>query len=241
MFGRRWLVLSGTVLAAVLIGILSIVTFRPATPASVSQGRHAASVTVSKRPVESVDGPMLGLTLAPGFPGIFESPTAPGISLATAREQAAKGLLVPQNKALGKPKKIVTTVFGNVEPNWPPPGPPPRELVGVAILYESGVCFFADPSGDKNKTFESILPDMDVTLESYDGKNKRQVYSVVDDGKRKYMVEKGGYQKVYDMGTRRNEVPPSVTFLVDGIEYRLIAASGDLNEKDLLKIAKEMR
>jgi hypothetical protein len=60
---------------------------------------------------------------------------------------------------------------------------------------------------------------------------------VADDGKRKYMVVKGGVQ---GFDEQAHKVPPIVVFIVDGTEYRLQAASGDLNEKDLLKIAQEM-
>lgn len=209
MTRKNWLLGAFALVALGLLAAVVLIALKPATPAPVSQGKRSA---------ESVLG-QVG--------DILDNKTQPGIPLATARARAADGILIPSSKMLGKATKVSLTE-----------AEAPRELVGIAILYDSGVKFFATPSGDKNKTFDSsILPKFkNIPMGSFtDG--RKQAYDVVEVGGRKYMVFKGGTQK---FGELTHEVKPTVIFLVDGIEYRLIAASGDLKEKDLLKVAQEM-
>ncbi len=222
MTRRNWLLGAFALVVLGAVAATALVTIKPTTPASVSKPKRSAPVTAAtvskdKNSVESVFG-LHG--------DILDNKTVPSIPLATARAQAAEGILIPSSKVLGKATKICLTEAGA-----------PKELVGIGILYDSGVKFFATPSGDKSRKFEDVLSNMNVPITSYDGKNKKQVCDVMEVGGRKYIVEKGGYQIFGDL---TNEVKPRVVFVVNGIEYRLIAASGNLKASDLLKVAQEI-
>ncbi len=217
MTRTNWLIGGLALLAIAVMSAAAFATIKPSAKAPVLLTRHSAHASSKNNSVESRELPLVG--------DILDDDSNPGIPLVTAREKAADGILIPSSKALGT---IVRVRLTEAEA--------PKEWVGIGILFDSGVKFFATPSGDKNKTFESILP-TEVSPESFtDG--RRQVYDVADDGVRKYMVMKSGTQKFED---EKHRVSPRVAFVVKGIEYRLFADSGELNEKDLLKIAKDMR
>lgn len=221
MTRRNWLIGAFALLAVGVVAAAALVTIKPTTPASVSEAKRSAPASADKN---SVEGMLMGTT----GDDILDDTTTPDIPLETARKQAADGILIPSSKMLGK----ITRVRLMREEL-------PKELVGIGILYDSGVKFFARPSGDKNKTFESTLPrDLKAGSGSFtDG--RKQVYDVVEVGGRKYCFQKGGTQ-VFGEGTITFEVKPCITFVVDGTEYWLIAASGNLKASDLLNIAQEI-
>lgn len=218
MTRRNWLLGAFALMVLGAVAAVALVTIKPTTPASVSKAKRSAPATADKNSVEGMLNPVRG--------DILDDTTTPSIPLTTARAQAADGILIPSSKMLGKITRVRLLQDGA-----------PKELVGIGILYDSGVKFFAIALGDKNKTFESILPEnIKVGSESFIDRRER-TYDVVEVEGRKYMVEKGGIQRSDEL---TNKVPPMVWFLVDGIEYRLIAASGDLKASDLLKVAQEM-
>ena len=221
MTRKKWLIGVGALVGIALVATAAFVVFKQVTTAPVSQGERTQVTSAADE--DSGEG---GFGL--GLQGdILDNPRVPGISLETARAKAAKGILIPSSEVLGKPVKICLTEEGA-----------PQELVGIGILYESGVKFFATPSGDKNMTFEDRLPkdSEQVAVTFTDGRKK--AFEVVEAEGRKYLVGKGGTQR---FGKMTHKVPPGVGFIVEGTEYRIYAESGDLKENDLLKIAKEMR
>ncbi len=218
MTRRNWLLGAFALVVLGVVAAVALVTIKPTTPASVSKAKRSAPASANK---SSAGGMLMGTTGG----DILDDTTTPGIPLETAREQAADGILIPSSKVLGK---ITRVRLAREEL--------PKELVGIGILYDSGVKFFARPSGDKNKTFESTLRQGDPGSFT-DG--RKQVYDVVEVGGRKYCFQKGGTQ-VFGKGTITFEVKPCITFVVDGIEYWLIAASGNLKASDLLNIAQEI-
>ncbi len=231
MTKRNWLIGAFALVAVGIVAAVALVTIKPTTPASVSKAKRSAPVAADKRSLEGASGEHSGGTLKGGFGvsggvgvgDILDDKTEPGIDLATARAQAAEGILIPSSKVLGNVKRVRLTQ-----------APAPRENVGIAILYDSGVKFFSFADG-RDKTFESLLHKGLGSFPFTDG--RKAPYDVVSVGGRKYVVQKGGTQVA---GKLRIEVKPAVVFLVDGIEYQLIAASGGLKASDLLKVAQEI-
>jgi len=212
MSRRNWLLAAGILIALGVVAALVII--KPLTEVPVSKGKPSAP------PAAGSDTGSLEL----GLHGDILDEDNPGISLSEAREKAADGILIPSSKVLGNIVRVRLTEEEG-----------PQDGVGIGILYDSGVKFFATPGLGKDRTLESIVGNIPQGVFS-DGRKK--AYDVVDDRRRKYMVMKGGTQ---GYGDEQRRVAPRVVFVVDGTEYRLFADSGNLNEQDLLEVAKDMR